>query len=180
MNDEPTRVVITGGPGSGKTTIINQLNKRGYIVFEEISRQIIRLNLMNGSEALPWDNLMEFSRDVFSRRVIQYHAASQGINFYDRSAIDTLAYLPLDNLKPDPEMISWVNGHKYYPVVFILPPWKEIYDVDLERREDWNTAVRIYDLLYQTYQSLGYELLDVPHLTSEKRTDFILKNLGLI
>ncbi|PTM01424.1 MAG: ATPase, partial [Candidatus Arcticimaribacter sp.] len=34
----PYKIVISGGPGSGKTTLINLLKERGYICFEEISR----------------------------------------------------------------------------------------------------------------------------------------------
>ena len=35
------KIVITGGPGTGKSSIINELTKRGYTCYEEISRQVI-------------------------------------------------------------------------------------------------------------------------------------------
>ncbi|WP_124398694.1 AAA family ATPase [Thermaurantimonas aggregans] len=177
MHIEPKRVVITGGPGSGKTTILNQLRKRGFPVFEEISREIIRQSLQSGSDILPWDNLMDFSREVFFRRAKQYHAANDGLSFYDRSVIDTLAYLPLDNLTPDEEMTSWALHHKYFPSVFIAPPWREIYNRDPERREDWTTAVRIHDFLTETYTKFGYTLISIPFYTPEKRAEFILRKI---
>ncbi|HEX5742987.1 MAG TPA: AAA family ATPase, partial [Flavobacteriaceae bacterium] len=34
------KIVITGGPGTGKSTLINELIKRGYNCLEEISRDI--------------------------------------------------------------------------------------------------------------------------------------------
>jgi predicted ATPase len=34
------RIVITGGPSTGKTTLIKQLQSRGFLCFEEISRQV--------------------------------------------------------------------------------------------------------------------------------------------
>ena len=36
------KIVITGGPGTGKTSIINKLESLGHHVFHESSREIIR------------------------------------------------------------------------------------------------------------------------------------------
>jgi predicted ATPase len=33
---------ITGGPGSGKTSLINELQKRGYRCMAEVARQLIQ------------------------------------------------------------------------------------------------------------------------------------------
>ena len=35
------RIVISGGPSSGKTTLINELKKLGHNCFDEVSREII-------------------------------------------------------------------------------------------------------------------------------------------
>ncbi|MGB5418614.1 AAA family ATPase, partial [Algibacter sp.] len=35
------KIVITGGPGTGKSTLVNELINRGHICLEEISRQVI-------------------------------------------------------------------------------------------------------------------------------------------
>ena len=180
MQKEPIRVVITGGPGSGKSTIINHLKVRGYPVFEEISRDIIRQNLESGSDILPWKNLKDFSRQVFYGRSKQYTEAAEGVNFYDRSVIDVLSYLPLEGFLPDAELVDWVHQNPYYPIVFITPPWKKIYIRDQERREDWKTACRIFELLRKTYKDFGYTLVSLPLCTPERRVDFILENLGLI
>ena len=37
------RILITGSPGSGKTTIIKGLKKKGYKVFDEFSRSLIKV-----------------------------------------------------------------------------------------------------------------------------------------
>ena len=47
---ERKRIVITGGPGTGKTTIINSLIESGYSCMEEVSRQITLEAQKNGVE----------------------------------------------------------------------------------------------------------------------------------
>ena len=34
------KIVITGGPGTGKSTLVNELIRRGHTCLEEISRQV--------------------------------------------------------------------------------------------------------------------------------------------
>ena len=38
---DTSKIVISGGPGGGKTTIINALKELGYFCYDEISRDLI-------------------------------------------------------------------------------------------------------------------------------------------
>ena len=49
-------IVITGGPGSGKTSLLNAFSEDGYQVVPEVARNIIREQLEQGGNALPWQN----------------------------------------------------------------------------------------------------------------------------
>lgn len=62
----------------------------------------------------------------------------------------------------------------YHKTVFILPPWKEIYITDAERKQNWEQAVETYEQMRMTYTKFGYELVVVPKDTVEKRCQFIL------
>ena len=44
----------------------------------------------------------------------------------------------------------------YNPIVFILPPWKEIYQTDNERKQDWQEAEHTYFQMKSTYEKYGY------------------------
>ena len=66
------KIVITGAPGTGKTTIINQLKSLGYSCSDEISREIIAEQIAAGGDILPWKDLTVFSKSVFSLRKAQY------------------------------------------------------------------------------------------------------------
>ncbi len=47
------KIVITGAPGTGKTSIIAQLRRLGYSCSKEISRDIITEQISSSGEAVP-------------------------------------------------------------------------------------------------------------------------------
>lgn len=54
MPTEPDYHIITGGPGSDKTSIIEALRARRHVCVEEVGRQIIREQRVIGGNALHW------------------------------------------------------------------------------------------------------------------------------
>jgi predicted ATPase len=45
-------IILTGGPSSGKTSIIEKLKEKGYLCIDEVGRQIIQEQLAIGGNAL--------------------------------------------------------------------------------------------------------------------------------
>jgi predicted ATPase len=45
---------LTGGPGAGKTTLVEALKARGHVTTEEAGRGVIRDEMRNGGSGLPW------------------------------------------------------------------------------------------------------------------------------
>lgn len=56
MADTPDFHVITGGPGSSKTTLIDMLASQGFHHMPEAGRAIIRDQVAISGTALPWAN----------------------------------------------------------------------------------------------------------------------------
>ena len=56
-------IVFTGGPGSGKTTVINELKARNFFCSEEAGRKVIQTQVEQKGDALPWANKEAF-RDL--------------------------------------------------------------------------------------------------------------------
>lgn len=54
-------VVISGCSGGGKSTLLAELKRRGYAVFEEPGRKIIAEERLGSGRALSWVNLMAFA-----------------------------------------------------------------------------------------------------------------------
>jgi predicted ATPase len=59
------RVVITGGPGDGKTFLIAQLSRRGFATVGESARAVIAERLAQGLPPRP--DPESFAREILSR-----------------------------------------------------------------------------------------------------------------
>ncbi len=177
---ETRRVIITGGPGTGKSTLIDLLQKRNFPCHSEVSRAVIKRQLELGSRLLPWDDLTAFSHLVFSGQLEQYKNAVAGEwNFYDRGMPDVLAYLRKMNIY-EQSLEEGVKAYPYHPCVFLTPPWPEIYSVDNERRENLKEMEAIHENLVQVYTDLNYEVVEMPRIDPEERIHLILHKLGIL
>lgn len=173
------KIVITGGPGTGKSTVIGELNRRNFDCMEEISRQVTVEARKNGIEQLFLTDPLLFSEKLLEGRVQQYQDAcdlESDLVFFDRGIPDVHAYMEYANQDyPEKFVVNSVK-HKYSKV-FIMPPWREIYSSDSERYEDFDQALKIHTYLHRAYHELGYEIIEVPTGTVEARTEFILGNI---
>jgi predicted ATPase len=175
------RIVITGGPGTGKTSIINELLDRGYTCLEEISRQVTLEARQNGIEQLFLTEPLLFSELLIKGRRNQFEKASS-LNiahvFLDRGIPDVLAYMDYAKSMYPQSFIDTCNN-SLYDHVFMLSPWEDIFVSDSERYENFNQAEEIHKHLVATYKSFGYILCEVPFGSVEARTDFILSTFGI-
>lgn len=177
---EIRKYVVTGGPGFGKTSIINELEKRGYHSVHEISRSIIKEQLDIGGDVLPWKNLTTFSRLVFERRLQQHAETPIDLHsFFDRGVPDVVAYMVRDELELPEKYVHALSELNYYQLIFLTPPWKEIFVNDNERKESYEQACDIHQYIQDTYNKLGYVTLEIPKVNVQERVDFILTNLNL-
>ena len=95
--------------------------------------------------------------------------------FYDRGLIDALAGLERDGGPMAAEALG--SDRPYCSRVFLAPPWSEIYAQDSMRRHDFDAAVVEYEHLALLLPALGYEPVELPLVSVEKRADFVLANL---
>lgn len=172
-------IVIIGGPGSGKTTIINALSQMGYCCYPEISRQVTIKAKKKGIDQLFLTNPVLFSEMLLQGRIEQYKSAlieKEEVVFLDRGIPDVLAYIKfLGDDYPDDFDLAGYN-HKYSKIL-VLPPWEEIYTSDSERYENFEQAKEIFIHLKETYMSYGYELIEVPIGSVADRVQFVLNTI---
>ena len=171
--------VLTGGPGSGKTTLIEALAARGYATAPEAGRNIIQDQMTVGGSALPWNDRALFAELMLAWELRSHHTASRlsGPMFFDRGVPDTLAYLRLSSLPIPAHMEKAAEHFRYNRRVFIAPPWPDIFTQDTERRQDLDEAERTFEALAETYPRYGYELITLPRASVEERLAFIFEEI---
>ena len=172
-------ILIIGGPGSGKTSIINALTANGYCCYPEISREVTLKAKADGIDQLFLNNPLLFSEMLLEGRVQQFKNAEKEpheIVFIDRGIPDVLAYM---NFIGDqyPENFNKACQEHKYTKIFVLPPWQEIYVSDNERYESFDEAQTIHNHLIMTYESYGYDLIEIPKESVENRVSYILNAL---
>ncbi|GAB4184637.1 MAG: AAA family ATPase [Simkaniaceae bacterium] len=173
--------ILTGGPGSGKTTLIKELKKLGYSCIEESGRRIIQKQVKKRGEALPWKNAEKFRDLMFLQDLLQWkHAPYENSPvFFDRGFLDSIAYSKLVSLEILKNMDYAARHLRYNSLVFIAPPWKEIYCNDIERKQSFAEAKATYESIKKTYKNYGYKLIEIPKKRVWERVDFILHQIAL-
>jgi len=170
------RILLIGSPGSGKTTILSELGKRGYTCFQEVSREIILEAQKRGIKQLFLTNPDEFNQKLLSGRIAQFNACTNledSFIFIDRGLPDIIAYNEYISVESSPEALS-ASKKFIYDFVFMFPAWKKIFKNDNERYESFEEAIKIQENLKNTYTNLGYEVCEVPTGDVSDRANYIL------
>lgn len=174
------KILLIGGPGTGKSAIIDFLEQKGHCCFHEISREVTLAAQKKGIDQLFLTKPLLFSELLLKGRIKQFQDAEKvqkEIIFFDRGIPDVSAYLDYSKATY-PNLFKDANNQYRYDMVFILPIWEEIYRVDNERYESYEQAIEIQEYLRQTYTDSGYELMPVPKADIQKRAEFILDQLN--
>ncbi len=170
-------IVLSGCSGGGKSTLLEELHRRGYATVEEPGRRIVQEELATGGTALPWFDLAAFARRAVTMALADREAMRDqpGFVFFDRGLIDAAAALEAET--GEPALAALATQHRYNARVFLTPPWPEIYGSDPERRHGFKAALAEYERLERTYPALGYETVILPKVSVAERADFVLARL---
>ena len=168
--------VITGGPGSGKTTTVNLLQARGYKTTIEHARHYLDTQRSIGKTVEETrKHQQEFQLGVLDMQIEQERSLSPGdVVFLDRAIPDALAYYHFLNLPQDEKLLQAMSTVSYRKV-FILDCLPLVQDY--ARTEDEAAQKKLHALLTDVYERLPFPVIHVPIFQPEERVDFILKNI---
>ncbi len=173
--------MLIGGPGTGKSTVLNALEELNYHCMHEVSREVTLEAQKRGIQQLFLTDPLLFSKMLLEGRERQYnesnHASSEWV-FFDRGLPDVFAYMDYSD-QSYPAYFKEKSEALLYDHVFLFQPWESIYESDNERYESFEESKEIDKFLQKAYKDLGYTIIDVPFGSVVERVNFIVNWLKL-
>jgi predicted ATPase len=161
------KYVLTGGPCCGKTTLLSELQRRGFSVLEETARQVIAEN--------PNLTLEERQIIIFNQQLKKENCLELGkAYFLDRSLIDGIAYSLFYGNKL-PKVFQDFDLRERYSRIFVLSQLP--FEKDAIRVENEDEAKIIHKKIKEIYESLRYNTLEIPVMPVKQRAEFILSKI---
>jgi len=171
------RFIVTGAPGSGKTSIIRQLELDGFSVVEEAATDVIAAAHAQGTDQ-PWtrqsfvDVIARLQRD----RQIRASYQPDDVQFHDRCVVCTAALAAYLGYPVSPVLAGELERvHRdaiYEKRVFFIRNLGFVTPTDA-RRITFEENVRFEKIHEDTYRDFGYELVYVEPRTISDRVNFI-------
>src|SRR5262245_54106649 len=155
------RFVLTGGPGAGKTTTLKALAARGFQCVPDSARALIQQRKAAGLSPRPAP--AQFGAAMLQADMAQYQRTPvhDAPVFFERGVWDALGFFYLHGALSLAQVVRYIQAWPYNAVVFLLPPWPEIYIQDSERDQSFADAVAVYESVQEWYRRWGYQLVEV-------------------
>ncbi len=165
--------MVTGGPGTGKTSILLGLELQGEYIVREAARDYIAYQHANG--VLRPTDMDDFEQQVLELHLLRESRIPQSVQrvFLDRGKPDQLAYSDLFGY-PLPDHLRKIAQSTNYTRVFIVEFWNSDWTKIATNSEEQETAKLIELRLVETYKRLGYDLIYVPPGKLVDRLHFVL------
>lgn len=175
---KPNFYLFTGGPGAGKSTVIELLAKQNKLVVPEVARNIIRHQKTIGGSAMHDGDRIAYTALMLERSIEDFErlASVDAPVYFDRGLPDLYAYTMRYCGGVTETVKQAIAQYRYNPKVFLFPPWPEIYCHDTERKQSFQEAIATWEAVKKGYDDCGYLIIDVPKISVEERVQFILKH----
>ncbi|SEF74963.1 Predicted ATPase [Nonomuraea solani] len=160
------RYILTGTPGSGKTTILRHLAALGYPTVEEAATAVIADAHARGEDE-PWTEPSFIDRIVAlqRRRAAEPVDATSDVQFFDRSPVCTYALSTFVGHPISPALSAEIDRiareHTYERNVFFVRNLGFCEPTDA-RRISFEDSLEFERVHEETYRAFGYDLIHVP------------------
>jgi len=175
------RYILTGAPGSGKTSVLTELAAAGHAVVAEAATDVIAAEQSLGS-AEPWlaRSFTERIAELQRARQLAFFARPARLQFFDRSPVCTLALARYLGHPPGSQLSAELNRlateEIYATDVFFIRPIGFI-EPTAARRISYAESLE-FELLHEAaYREFGFRLIDVPPAAPATRASQILSRI---
>lgn len=179
--------MITGGPGSGKTTLVEALAAHGWPTVPEAAIQVIaELNDELGLEQQKtWRraHVEAFQHRVLERQLELEDAATGSAGaravFFDRGVIDGLGYCRHFDQPAPPALVAAARADRYDRVVLLETLPSVVVRGETGRTSDRAASLAIQGRIAEVYAEQGFAPLRLPVASVEERVQLVLERLDL-
>jgi predicted ATPase len=170
--------VLSGAPGSGKSTIADLLVQRGERVVEDPARTILQRDVEDGtSPGQSRRDYRQFQLRVLEQALATMHAINpQDLVFFDYGVAESLAFLRAANLNWDKAFVEAAASISFARV-FVLDPLNlnSLPITDPVRTEDEILRQQLHGLIVEIYALLGVRPVRIPVMSPQERLALILR-----
>lgn len=181
------KIILTGGPHTGKTTLFNALkkqyfNRKDFAFVSEPATELFSQKQAKTPDTtptihksmFPWDGYNEFSKRVIAKSLELEQAipTTTTLAILDRSLIDTVAYARLNLCEHIlPNLFTLIKQANYTHVLFF--DFVGQYTSSTVRNESYHDAIMAHNALREAYkeqtQLHGYQFIEIPSLSITER-----------
>ncbi|MGP1353074.1 MAG: AAA family ATPase [Parasphingopyxis sp.] len=176
MNANPL-IAVTGGPGAGKTTLVDALADEGFATVPEAGRAILEEQKRSGGSATHDGDRVRYAELQFQRCIADYEAALTlpPPVWFDRTIVDVYGYyLLIGEAVPD-RVKRACDTHRYAKDALLAPFWPDIFCNDELRRQDEAEARATENALREAYTANGYQLVELSKASIADRVAFAVR-----
>lgn len=171
------RYILTGTPGSGKTSLIAELSLMGFSTIAEAATDVIALEQARGVRE-PWQAPIFIDKIVALQKTRQMESiqTKNAVQFYDRSPICThalsvyLGWPPSSLLLQEIERIR--HERVYQQEVFFIENLG-FCEPTAARQISFAEALKFEEMHVNSYQEFGYTLIRIPKDSIKSRIKMI-------
>lgn len=190
------KIVFSGGPGVGKTSLLLELKKRGYCVKDEVFTTIFsQVQNKNKLEDLLKNKkkLIKSLIELQSKQEVEVQVSFQNIVFFDRGVIDIRIFAKEIEYKLNKSELAALESFQYEYVIIPAPLKRELYEQNFIRRQAYEESLVRQTQCIENYKKYfekrkydaNKHIILVPSFEEEKsssikkRADYVLQRLQL-